>query len=44
MKIRVETIAYYLECNSPGVMEAKLRHMDGPGPLQTARASAESPG
>ncbi len=44
VKIRVETIAYYLECNSPGVMEAKLRHMDGPGPLQTARASAESPG
>jgi predicted nucleotide-binding protein (sugar kinase/HSP70/actin superfamily) len=33
VKIRVETIAYYLERNSPKIMETKLRHMDGPGPL-----------
>ena len=38
VKIRVETISYYLERNSPGIMEAKMRHMDGAGPLSEKRA------
>jgi predicted nucleotide-binding protein (sugar kinase/HSP70/actin superfamily) len=33
VKIRVETISYYLERNSPGIIAAKKRHMDGLGPL-----------
>jgi predicted nucleotide-binding protein (sugar kinase/HSP70/actin superfamily) len=41
VKIRVETIAYYLERNSPGIIEAKLRHLDGSGPLS---AVADAPG
>ena len=39
VKIRVETISYYLERNSPGIVEAKLRHLDGRGPLRAAGLS-----
>ncbi len=37
VKIRVETISYYLERSSPQIIARKKAFMDGPGPLATPR-------
>jgi predicted nucleotide-binding protein (sugar kinase/HSP70/actin superfamily) len=43
VKIRVETIAYYLERNSGNIIDQKKKFMRSPCPLESSRAETEDP-